>query len=341
MKFEIYAYIEPFEIQVNDHSQNLPIEAEVVQQSKALLSKALEIAASFDSETEFLKKAEELGLFSRLEQCVMELAAEDYELNSGSCLIEEPSVFEVAQSYHDAFSYIGSKEKMPRTCNVYEEVFSIEEESHDVSDFLRRMAERNLFVRLVAMPVVDKHENRDDGVEATLSSTIGHYKERCDLARSAKSTLEIEQDSLRLTEIYMMESMAESLLIRDLFGGLYSAICDYRSSHSITSAHHVARQFGFVESFFNVDFDSYFEIPKIREFIEKVILIDLRKTNDCLTLEMFVDELKMDLVSCLRQTSKPKDMPSSDSQISIWDQNFKLTEIPENIGDMIRPIEYR
>ena len=338
MIIEIAAVIEPFEAQVYEHADKLPRSNEMVQQALAYLSKMQELGAAHSDLEGFLAAAEQVDMFSIMKQYLTELAIEDMESEERSVEIVEPSVSEMAQIYHDSFKLMPNKESMPLTCHVYDEIFALEEESLDVSEFLKGMAENNLFVRLATMPLLDKNKQGD--ADVCLPATERHFKELAAAAQTATSALEVEYENLRLTEVFLMESMLDGLLMHDLFAGLYQALCAMEEKETYDRKEAVKREFKFVEDFFGVKKEEFFSIPRVKEFIAAVILPKEKEKKADLTLEAFITKQEELLFACLAE-DEPLEVKENRKFVRFWGEDVPLGDILTEMKRPRRPLDYQ
>lgn len=336
---DISAYIEPFEMQIEEHATRLPVTNELVQRSRAFLSMLCDIGAQSMDLTDFLAKVNKGLMLQQMKHLLNELAREDYEVNHYEEFFEEPSVPELAKSYHDAFNFMPSKKAMPMTCQVYEEIFIIEEESIDASEFLMRMAQHGLFLKLSTMPVLDKHMQAACKENMSMPATEVHFREHREMAMKAKSPLEVEYESLRLTEIYMMEVMVDSLLLHDLYGGLYSVLKKYEHEPSQEHRADVRRHFEFINEFFGLTLEEYFQIPRIRDFMEKNVLPREHETKPMLEIDELIEFQYRLLVECLPQQPEPRTQRMS--HVRSWDKTIHINEFLEACQAPQRPLNYQ
>lgn len=336
---EIKALIEPFEIQIEDHSKMLPNENESVQQCFAFLSKLIEVGEHFENESTFLDFTSKSGMFIKMKEYLVELAIEDFEYNDLGRDYLEPTVSEMAQSFRDSYAHLSAKRSMPRTKKIYSEILTIEDDSMDYSEFLKKMAENNIFVRLTTMPILDRIPVTSSD-RNTLPATKCYFSGQKKLAESALSSLEVENQSLKQTETYMIEVMLDSLLIRDLFGGLYASLKDFREYPTDKNRDIVRREFSFIREFFSIDLAEYFEIPRIRHFLENVVLPKERDKRPTLTFEDLLDELAGLLLSCVGSQERGEFGPKSRRSIRFWETDVDLFEVLSHMTHPIRPQEY-
>lgn len=229
---------------------------------------------------EFMTKITELDALNKFNTLLSDLAVESMQARESGVEAKEPSVSDAALGYHMAYESMAEKEKYPETCAVYERIFMIEKESSKAGEFVRRLAEEGLFVKMTSAPLIEQF--RPLAAQAdSLSLPVMAFHNECMLkmAEKAKSSTEIEYESNRLVELNRMELLCDELLANDLYYTLGGAVSGYLMSPTEENRQRVENSCRFVAEFFGLNAAELYAIPRVIDIIEKIVIPMLNKND--------------------------------------------------------------
>jgi hypothetical protein len=294
---------------------------------------------------EFMTKVTEQDVLNKFNVLLSELAMESLKSQQPGGQgkqAKEPSVADAALGYHKAYESIAEKEKFPETCAVYERVFRIEKESSKAGEFVRRLAEEGLFVKMTSAPLIEQFRPLVAQADS-LSIPVMAYHNECMLrmAEKALSSTEIEYESNRLVELNRMELTCDELLQNDLYYTLGGAVSGYLISPTEENRQRVENSYRFVAEFFGLNVTELFEIPRVRDLIEKIIIPMLNKNEGGrkFTAEQEIKE-SIDVVNFCVKDKEPVIFGDSSLQHAVlWGRKIPLSGYLDALRKPQRPVE--
>ncbi len=293
--------------------------------------------------SEYLGKVSELDMLNKFSALLSSLASESLKAQQSSGEMKVPSVQDAALGYHKAYESIQDKAAQPETCRVYERVFELEKESSHAGEFVRKMAEEKLFVKMASVPLVEKFRPLVSHADS-LSIPVMAFHNECMLkmAEAASSATEIEYESNRLLELNRMELMADELLCNDLFYTLGGAISGWLLSPTEENRQRVENSYRFVAGFFGVNSVGLYEIPRVVDLIEKIIIPMLNKNEEGkkFTVEGFIVEQKGAIDACMKGKDPLKTGSASMKNAVLWGREIPLENMLSAFRNPGRLAEY-
>ncbi len=290
----------------------------------------------------FMGRVSEKNMLNEMSALISALATESLAIQRSSGQIKEPSVSDAALGYHKAYEAIGDKSSCPETCAVYGRVFQIEKESSRAGEFVRKMAEEKLFVKMSTAPLIEKFRPLVAQADLLSIPVMAHHNEcMMKMAGSATSSIEIEYESNRLLELNRMELMCDELLTNDLYITLGGAVSGYMLSPTEENRQRVENAYRFVSEFYGVDDAELYAIPRVRDYIEKIIIPMLNKNENGkrFTADKFITDEKAVIAHCIKGKPPVVKGPAAMKSALLWGKIIPLDKILDAYRNPERPRE--
>jgi hypothetical protein len=289
---------------------------------------------------EFMTRITEQDLVTRMTALLSDLAMESLKTQQVGGEPKMPAVADAARGYHAAYEAITGKEHCPETCRVYERVFALEKEAANAGAFVRMLAEEGLYVKMTAVPIAEKLRPliaQADGISQPVMAY--HHERMLALAEQAASALEIDYESNRLLELNQMELMCDTLLMGDLFHTIGNAVSGYLLSPTENNRQDVENAYRFVSEFFGIDDAELFSIPRVVDYIDKVILPMLNQDagGKPVTRTGFIAEQRGVIQRCLQGRPPVIKGPASRRCAVLWGKKIPLEETLSAFRNPARP----
>lgn len=313
-----------------------------LKDAEEYLKKMSDLGERCSDISEYLGKVSELDMLNKFSVLLSALATESLKAQQTSGETKVPSVADAALGYHKAYESIHDKTAQPETCRIYERIFELEKKSSHAGEFVRKMAEEKLFVKMSSVPLAEKFRPLASQADS-LSIPVMAYHNECMLrmAEGASSATEIEYESNRLLELNRMELTADELLCNDLFYTLGGAISGWLLSPTEENRRRVENSYRFVAEFFGIDSCELYETPRVVDLIEKIIIPMLNKNEEgkIFTVEGFIGEQKGAIDACLKGKEPLEIGASSMKNVLLWGKDVPLKNILAAYRNPERPAE--
>lgn len=343
MNSDIQDFINNYQGQINMYSAKLSDDHEKVQEASKYLAKMTLIGENSSDMNSFMVQVTEHDMMNKMYVYITDLATTTIKVQQESGQMKIPSAKQAAQAYHSSFESIQGKEKLPRTCEVYERVFSIEEESSDAAVFMTRMAEECLFLQLTTVHQRESYKSIVKESDELSQPAMAHHEEQMiKAAELVKSVIELEYEAERLSQLNRMEQSADTLLIQQLFSALGIPLIEYIVAPDEKKRLRVEYAYRFLVEFYGLDADALYELPRLIDYVSKVFLPSTQQKGDTnsVTYQEYVDEYKNALLTCLKNCKIDKN-PDIQPKARLWNNDYSLKEILDVIRHKPnRPVEY-
>jgi hypothetical protein len=278
MDADVRQFLGSYETQIQTHAAKAQPGSPALAAVEALMHELRAMANTGMNIMDFMQKVNDGQYMHKLAAAMTELAMQSMQHAKQTGTFRVPTVAEVAAGYHRSFEAIENKESMPETCRVYQQIFAVEKSSATAPEFLRKMAEQNLFVAMARAPLIEKSTPQIANAEAISQPVMAfHHECMIEMARNAASAIEIETESRRLVELNRMELFLDQLLVLDLCVRIGNAVSSYDMSPTEENRQLVENTYRFLMEFYGIDLEELFGLERFRDYAEKVILRNMKK----------------------------------------------------------------
>ncbi len=340
MNDDIKNFIQTYRGMIDMYRPKVPAESAKLKKVEDYLKSMADMGSSCSDIGTFMTKVSEKNMLNEISALISDLAMESIAKQQASGQMKEPSVADAALGYHKAFEAIQDKASCPETCAVYERVFQLEKESARAGEFVRRMAEEKLFVKMSSAPLIEKFRPLVAQADS-LSIPVMAYHNECMMlmAEKATSSIEMEYESNRLLELNRMELMCDELLMNDLYITLGGAISGYQISPTEENRQRVENSYRFVAEFFGLDDAELYAIPRVRDYIGRIIIPMLNKNEGGrkYTLDEYITEEKAVIAHCLKGKPPVAKGPANMKSAVLWGKSIPLEKILDAYRKPERP----
>jgi hypothetical protein len=231
-----------------------------------------------------------------------------------------PPASGVAAGYHLAYDQV-PKDQV-KTRNIYERIFEIEKKSDNAMVFTRMMAEEGLYLKMSATPILEKQDNMLENAKNLSLPVMMNYHEKVKAKIStAQSIAELEYESNLEAEVSIYQNLWDTALLNTSSLLLGNAISSWMLTHSEDDRQEVENSYRFIAEFYGLDFDGLYEIPRIRDYFNKVIFGSLKKdlaAKGIDTPEKMLAGFKTVVDECLKGKEPVKPGPETNRTLILW-----------------------
>ncbi len=282
---------------------------------------------------DFMNIIKEKDLLNRYTVAITELATESISSQKKSGTMKIPSASDAALGYHKAYEAI-DPEKQKETAKIYERIFEIENDSKSASEFLSRMAQEKLFIKMSTVPLREVFSPLVKQAEdLSIPVMAFHNSKMIELADNANSSVELECDSQKLLEFNRMEIIYDQIFVSDLFYTLGNKVSDYLLVANDENAKRVKYCASFIADFFGMNMDEILSNPRIDNVIKNVIIKNL---GGKYTQESYKAEFKQVVLKC-SDGKDPVPGPASRKNCVFWGKNIPISELQTELRNPSRP----
>lgn len=325
MDADVRQFLSNYETQIQTYAAKAAPGSPALASVEQLMNELRTLAGTGMNIMDFMQKVNDGQYMHKLAAAMTELAMQSMQNAKQTGTFRIPTVAEVAAGYHRSFEAIEQKETMPETCRVYEQIFAVEKSSSTAAEFLRKMAEQGLFVAMARAPLIEKSKPQianADGI--SLPVMAFHHECMIAMAQSASSAIEIETESRRLVELNRMELFLDQLLVLDLAVRIGNAVSSYDMSPTEENRQLVENTFRFLMEFFGIDLEELFALERFRDYAEKVILRNMKKSDSVRDLSSFLDLHRRIVAKCMEK--RPPAEKKKQQPVQIWGKSFALAD---------------
>lgn len=330
MDADVRQFLANYESQIQMYSSKAP-DAPALALVEKLMNELRELARGGMNIMDFMQRVNDGQYMHKLSAALTELAMQSMASAKQAGTFRIPTVAEVALGYHKSYDAIEKKESMPETVRVYERVFSIEKSSTTAPEFLRKMAEEGLFVAMARAPLIEKSRPQITYAESlSLPAMAFHHECMIEMAQKAHSAIEIETESRRLVELNRLEVFLDQLLVLDLVVRIGNAVGSYEMAPTEENRQLVENTVRFLHEFFGLDLDELFALARFRDYVEKVVLREMKKTARVNDLPSYMDLHRRVIAKCMEK--RPAPAKGSRQKVRLWGRDVPL----EDYANVIR-----
>jgi len=319
---------------------SLPSDNSEVVNAKNLLKDMEALAESSQDYSAFMAEAQRQNYFTEIISFYTKLGNELYKLKPRNNKI--PSATEIAKGYHLAYDSIGEAKDDPDIHAVYERVFALEKSASSGPEFIYRMEEENLFLRMSQVHLIIIMRNglekllqsgipSNSSVEQNLgvvsSPQMEHYFQIMQSRmRETNSVIEMELSAFEEAEQSRFSNLWDSTFLFTSFLSFLSPLISYRMTGSSEYKTDTREAYDFVCDFYGLNWDELFANSRIWDYFERTIYGGAKQTFNSQNINSAI-ELKNDLRKYLTECVENVDhKPDTTKQIV----NFKGKEIGLN-----------
>lgn len=338
MNEDILIFIKGYESQIEMYRDRVsPDCPELIEADKGI-SDLREAGAPFDAMWEFMGKVAEEDWMNRISALIANLASAALKQEAASGNLRIPDVATYCIAYHKSFESIVGIEKKPRTKAVYDRIFELEKSCEHTIEFIRFMAEEGLFVKMTTEHSVEVQEPLvKEALDISQLAMSHHAEEMIQMFENAKSVNEVEYEAELLTEQNRFELANEQMLIIDLYTSISEPVISYILNSSEENRQRVVAGYKFVVSYFGVDLDQLYAIPRVRHHIHYAILqaVEKNRTITEADVDKWISDEKNVVIKCLKGEVPEIGSPEN-AIIKIWDTNYHLNDCMEGYLNPVR-----
>ncbi len=337
---EIQSFITSYEKSIANWKDKVEQTDPTLIKTMDYLQEMADIGESCKDMTEFWAKINEKDMMNVITRYITELAEAGLARDRAQGKLQVPTAEEYGKGYRDSYAAIENKDELPETCKIYERIFQLEEESDMAPEFMRKLAEEGLYVKMSSVDLAESFTKIIKQTEDQSQPVMAfHNESMAKMAEDAVSTAEIEYESQRLVELNRVELMIDQMFCHDIFFRVANPIASYLLTGSKEDLTRVRANYIFITDFFGVDMDELYSLPRIMDLIEKVLLPPLNEEKQVYTLESFIEEQKMVINKSLNGKSVTTG-PSERKSIQLWEQTIPLEETLKAFRNPKRPDEF-
>jgi hypothetical protein len=229
----------------------------------------------------FVTKVSEKNLFNKLTSVMTKLAgviSANYKVDTAN--YKPPSVKDAASGYHSAYDALPDTQANAGAREIYKRIFQIESGSSTAAEFMKKMAEENIFVKLSSGPIADHlrmswedlqksiEKNQTGGVSLPVSEK--YFREMS--AKIEKSVTISGVEALAYKEASRMEAdnLWDLYLISETLLFFLGPVITYRMNADENNRLRVINSFNHMAEFYNLTWDELFRIERFSHYFENV-----------------------------------------------------------------------
>ncbi len=342
MNPDIEEFLNNYRKQIDGYAQKLPGGDRTLDEAMAYLEKIADVGRTCSDIGTFMGKMVETDMMNKMTQYLTDLAMASLSKERASGSVRIPTPSELADGYHRSYDSIEDKAGSPETCRVYERIFELEKECQDGAEFLARLVEESLLLKIASVPLKEVSKKAmNDSDNMSLPTMVYHHEKMIEMSEMAKSALEIQYESQRLMELNRYELTCDMMLTNDLVGNISIPVIDYFFNPSEENRRQVESSYRFLAEFFGIDADELFSIPRVLDHIENAVLREVRKQHPETTRDTFIEDAKNIIKKCMQGKPELKKGPEAHNSFRIWDKRYRLVDALKVMKNPPRPDEYQ
>lgn len=235
----------------------------------------------------------------------------------------------VAAGYH--LAYDAMQQKDPATVKIYERIFALEKVHEAAPAFLAAMAEEGLFLAMTATPLLAQQPPLRENALRLSQPVMAHFHERtAAYLTEVRSTAELEYQAGLEADLSIYQNLWDQqfLGVTELLLG--NAITSWLLSPTEEHRAEVENCYRFTAAFFGVDYDGLMAVPRIRDYVEKIVYESVKKdlaAKGVATLEQFMDGMKQALTACLHNREPVQVGPAANRKLPLWGKETEMNDL--------------
>jgi hypothetical protein len=331
MNQDIKTFLDSYENMVGMYEQKVAPDNQKLREVKNHLGEMARLGESCSTISEFMERVSARDMMNIFTKLLTELAGESLKRERKSGEAKMPSARELAVGYHKSYEAIRDIAKKPRTQAVYDRIFALEEESGSAIELLRRMSEEGLVIKMTTEPLIETTAPLVMQAEdLSLPSMAFHHERVIEAAEKAGNSIELEYETQKLVELNRAELMCDTMLCNDLVYLLGNAVSSYLMSPTGENRQYVENCYAFVADFFGIDINGLFDIPRVRDVAEKVIIRSVNRGEGGrkYTLDSFIREQVDTVLHCVAGKNIKSGPPSRGTAV-LWGKKYPLKRMQE------------
>lgn len=337
MNEDINNFLQSYRSMMATYAPKVPADHPKMAQLRELLGKAEELGASCDAIWTFMEKIQKTDFMNRFSALVSDVATEALKSDRSAGTAKVPAARDVAAAYHSAYDGMSAELRGGPAGRIYERIFEIEAACQGAPEFLARVAEEGLLLKMSTVPLEEQFRPLVAQADhLSLPVMAWHNQQMLDLARRATGVHEIEYESEKLLHLNRMELACDQSLCNELFYITGNAVSSYQLAATEENREAVEYAVRFVLEFYGLSAAQMLALPRVQDLIEHIILPVLRKSSPGASKESFVTEQLRVIEHC----TKGKSMPPPDSakaQAVLWGKSVPLSGWLDEVRHPRRP----
>ncbi len=249
--------------------------------------KAQKVIAAFEAAGQgadymtFITRASEKDLFNQMTKALTELAgviSSSYKVNADT--YKPPSVKDAAYGYHAAFDALPDVPANRRAREVYQRIFSIEAESTTAAEFMKKLAEENLFVKLSSGPIADhlriSWEDLQKKIETEKTGGVSlpvaekYFREMPAKVEKAVTVSGVEALAYEEASKMQSDNLWDMYLLSETISLFLGPVISYRFVSSEENRQRVVNSFRHLAEFWNLTWDEAFRTERFIHYFENI-----------------------------------------------------------------------
>lgn len=339
MNADTAQFIENYRKMIAQYASKVDPGNSALRDCNEIVRQFIEIGNRYAEVYEFMADPAVSSLMTKISISMTALATDSLAESKKRGTMKIPTAAEAALGYHKAFEAMVGKEKHPETCRVYERVFELERSSQTAPEFLARIAEEGLILKMSTAPLMEEFQPLVKQAEDVSVPTMAfHNEEMLRLAGSAQSVTELQVETERLVQLNRMEVQADLLLTNDLFHIVGNAVTSYLLSATEENRQSVEYAVRFVADFFSVGPDELFQIPRVRDQL-RFMVDGMNKSPGAAptTIEAEESKLKAGIDRALRGHPPVIKGPASRREVCVWGKRVPVDRYLDAVRHPERP----
>ncbi len=316
-----------FELGLTSYKEKLGESNEKVKKALALFDRLNDLAEKAKDMMDFYAQPEGTAAMNELSALMPELAKEKPVQGVRTV----PRSSQVAAGYHMA--YDSMQQKDPETEKVYLRVFDLEKTHESAPEFLAAMAEEGLFLAMTTAPLLAQQpallENANN---VSLPVMVNFHEKTTSNTKAARSTAELEYRSNLEAEISLYQNLWDTGFLNATELLLGNAISSWLLSPTEEHREEVENSYRFVAEFFGIDYDGLMAVPRIKDYIVKIVFKAVKKdmaAKGIDTPELLIQGFKSALDACMQGKEPVRIGPATNRNLMLWDKSTPMNDLEQ------------
>lgn len=314
-----------YELGLNAYREKLGESNGIVNKATDAYRKLCGLAESATDATAFYANPEAAGLMADLAALLAGLAKEKPVRG----LRTVPPASAAAAGYHLAYDQI--PKEMTETRAVYERIFEIEKSSENALVFTRAMAEEGLYLKMSAVPLIEKQAGLRENAEKLSLPVMANYHENMDRAiPAAGSIAELEYRAGLEAEVAFYQNLWDTSLLNTTATLIGNAIAGWMMTQSEDERQEVENSYRFIAEFYGLDFDALFAVPRIKDHFEKIVFETVKKDlarQGTDTADKLIASFREAVDACMKGREPLKMGPERNRVLVLWGIETDIAEL--------------
>lgn len=292
------------------------------------------IAEASRDYAEFTEKAAPLKWMERFTELLTKIAMAALEKNPSP----KPTAAQAAAPYHKAFEAL-PEEGHEIEKKIYEEIFRIEKESTSSANFMKRLFQEKLPLRLGREPAALMYQNALAATRGKSLPTMELFnRQAADCVSHSHNAVEIEFQTNRLALLSRLETVWDQTALNTVYLPLGDAVSSWDLTHSEEDRAEVEASARFLGDFFSLTPEALLDLPRIRDYVEAFIVPILRKKRPEYNAETYRSETLQSVAACLKG-KPPVQVTSGRDFLEYYGKKVPLREWHTALAEPPRPKE--